>query len=149
MIRRWLIRGLALTLLTLCGVAWVGSYWRFAEWFHFDGHYLTKLDLTSGRAEILGGNAAYPKIWAWQVRPYYADERTPITLFINLYRPRYHFLGFIWDGDFKTPSYHHMWVLFIPLWFPTFLCLLLLWFVWRKTRAKPVGGAFPVEVAKG
>ena len=36
-------------------------------------------------------------------------------------------------------------VLIFPLWLPTLLLLGLLWFVWRKTRTKVAGRAFPVE----
>jgi hypothetical protein len=35
----------------------------------------------------------------------------------------------------------------IPLWFPSLLSLLFLWFTWRKTRRKAKGKAFPIEPA--
>jgi hypothetical protein len=54
----------------------------------------------------------------------------------------WHFMGFTYDDRIVGRGAT------IPLWFPTLLSALLLWFVWRKTRATPVGRAFPVEVAK-
>jgi len=35
----------------------------------------------------------------------------------------------------------------VPLWFPAFVLVLLTWFIWRKTRVKGSGNAFPVEAA--
>ncbi|HVT81139.1 MAG TPA: hypothetical protein VHM90_10825 [Phycisphaerae bacterium] len=51
-------------------------------------------------------------------------------------------LGFFWGDPF--PYYFEI---VFPLWLPAVVLAGLNWFVWRKTRAKGVGRAFPVEAA--
>ena len=128
--KRWLIRGLALTVLTLCVVAWVGSYWSSIALYNKD------FEITLSRGRVLcalDGPSATTDL-EMRVKDSYDwsewDRRVDVWFF-----------GF--TADYRAEVIQ--WT--IPLWFPTLLAALVLWLVWRKTRAKPVGGAFPVEVA--
>ena len=137
MIRRWFIRGLALTLLALCVVAWVGSYWRGAYLMHDGRGWQQRAILARGgiglgilrvsgpfHSQWLRGTMAIEPDFGWGLDK---DDVFGWTGFHFVYR---------WAD--KT--------IVIPLWFPTLLSALLLWFVWRKTRAKQTGRAFPVQV---
>ena len=42
----------------------------------------------------------------------------------------------------------HTQFLFLPYWFLVLIFSGLLWLIWRRTRPKPKGGAFPVEVQR-
>jgi hypothetical protein len=144
MIRRWLIRGLLLTLLTLCVTAWVTSYSQGIGIVYSGNSQVSVLGEGKGEA-VLDLEFMTPSVGAgpgWEV----GHSADPDTGFANA---QYHFLGF---GFAKSVAIAaggtqvSRWTVWIPLWFPTLLTALLLWFVWRKTRAKPRG--FPVEVVK-
>ena len=128
MIRRWLIRSLALTLLTLCVVAGVGSYWRSVVVSYHAGLdcIVEIMSIESRRFGLSWSN--WPPIQRWEVGFWEtgAWPRGPVR-----------FMGFHVNERGIT----------IPLWFPTLLSALLLWRVWRKTRPKFNGRGFPVEAA--
>ena len=141
MIRRWLIRALALALLTLCVVAWVGSYWRdVLVYFYWKNTIVIDVDINWGRVrgtlEPTGGSVPHaPWGWDtirasnWHVRDSFVD---------------YKCLGFAWTYKSQFGYTQAM----VPLWFPTLLAASLLWFVWRKTPAKPeTQRGFPVRQA--
>ena len=137
MFRRWLIRSLALTLLTFCVAAWVVSY---------SGEYGVRPHL---QAEIVCGfNDGFVYLVVWMNPDYdiifpFWDYRPGDSQAYGAYkRAKHHLLGFAYRS-----SSSRSWYLLVHMWFPTLLSALLLCFVWRKTRAKPIGGAFPVEVA--
>jgi hypothetical protein len=138
MFRRWLIRSLALTLLTLCVLAWVGTYWMGAG-VTYRGKKEYELGVLNGI--IYGGNLGAISPWK-------------LPQGVHVYRLR-HLAGFALGAEDKDFEFLKFWCLInplgvevgIPLYFPTLLSAILLWFAWRKTRAKPSGGAFPVEVA--
>jgi hypothetical protein len=139
MFRRWFIRSLALALLTLCVTAWVGSYWRLIEMERWDRHRI----ICQGQwGEIClyceDKRRTAPLEVTWRC---YSSE--PLLIQAIYGSTPHHFAGFAFERF--SGNYWHV---FIPLWFPTLVSALLLWFVWRKTRAKVVGGAFPVELAK-
>jgi hypothetical protein len=146
MIRRWLIRGLALTLLTLCVVAWVGSYFQ-QHWF---GRYAWD---RYSICVLAYGSIIWDKYDLkhvenpMEIRPWrpWSDWLPPELDFTpwGHRAPKNWTLGFAympWDirGEWNAT---------VPLWFPTLLSALLLWFVWRKTRPAYNGRGFPVEVA--
>ena len=54
---------------------------------------------------------------------------------------KYHFFGFAFQPHGRFGDY---WLMFVPIWFPTFLCALSTWLIWRKTKQKVGGRAFPV-----
>ena len=124
MLRRSIIRGLAIALLTLCVTAWVGSYCRIISLDHGLSPDRIVMEINRGRfvldwsALFLSGN--------WQVTVGETD--------VN---PQPGLLGFFLCGV----------GFFMPLWFPTTLSAGLLWLVWRKTRPKYTGKGFPVEPA--
>jgi hypothetical protein len=139
MVRRWLIRGLALALLTLCVVVWVGSYfaslsmslgprgWRIDPW----------IDSGSAGCEDMY-NPRYGTIEPyWKIRPpdFMSIEQ-------DYSDATHHVAGFAYHR-FSTGLRR----IIFPIWFPTLLSALLLWLVWRKTRPACNGRGFPVEVA--
>lgn len=137
MIRRWLIRGLALTLLTLCVVAWVGSYWEAVVVQH-DGDKLYSLNVDSGRVLAVCYNlSAYPPIWD-------AGFYDPLGIEWDA-RTGKGFLGFTFGA---SAGYAIVFSVTVPLWFLTAVSAIHLWLIWRKTRPKYLGNAFPVEPAK-
>ena len=147
MVRRWFIRGLALTLLALCVVAWVGSYWQ-----HVWTTYVVRLHDPTFQVlcgSFVCGMSNDPVfasgVWVWSHRPAKRED------FLRAYqKTTHHFAGFVVDWPHLEPAdhqFHPFWLLVIPLWAPTLLSALLLWFLWRKTKPKDVGRAFPVEIA--
>jgi hypothetical protein len=140
MVRRWLIRGLALTLLTLCVVAWVGSYFQRGAVHLHGGDHIRMLGLECGAIGYVDDDMeiGIPYAWQWFHGPNNFQQ------FRQVYQHTfYHFIGFAYDPkklDLTT-------IVIIPLWFPTVLSALLLWLVWRKTRPAYNGRGFPVEVA--
>jgi hypothetical protein len=143
MFRRWFIRSLALTLLTLCVVAWVGSYWarvwRVGITFEHCDYFL----LENGSTLIDVAKRVAPVDYL--LAGWHLEKAYPVDMQMN-----YEHFDFRLAGFAVIPSTVHAdnLAVFFPLWFPTLLSALLVVFAWRKTRAKPVGGAFPVEPAK-
>jgi hypothetical protein len=136
MVRRWVIRGVATVLLTLCVGAWVGSYMRSIPIYDDGRGYIACLD---GGEFDFGWLDQRPSARnGWVPNP----DRNSQEAFIQVVKPsEYHFvIGTVYCD---ATSYS----LTVPLWFPTLLSSLLLWLVWRKTRPKYGGRGFPVEVA--
>jgi hypothetical protein len=142
MIRRWFIRGLALSLLTLCVVAWVLSHFQGVGVARFGCRHPQRLELECGTisyyldtsSNLLPNGADW--VWLhWRADPQRMDY---------LYRiADIRCLGFAYR---PTPAWAQSWVVFIPFWCPTVIFSLLVWLGWRKTRPKYSGKAFPVEV---
>ena len=144
MVRRWLIRSLALTVLTLCVTVWVGSYWLTA--------FVTYSHTSSVQIVVNYGKCSYDYAsshsvveetdWQVRVRPIAFDimSASGEDKFLDKYT--WKFLGF---------KYFHInspWTdvsITIPLYFPSLLAALGLWFVWRKTG--PIRAGFPIEPA--
>jgi hypothetical protein len=146
---RWLVRGLALTLLTLCAVAYAGSdFQRLAfvweqslprrewigalgsGWLALEKHDIIDLSLPTPvnpglRRTLFRDGAVFQRAYSGST---------------------YHGFGFAYHPDPSGLS-HDNWYVIIPLWFPTLLSAGLLWLVWRKTRKPNPGVAFPVEIA--
>ena len=132
MLRRWLMFGLALLLLTLCLAAWGVSYWRQLYAFHNGKTYLS-FTLSSARVLIRWGS----KLDLGPGWHFYTQE---VESWDDLdQRATFCWLGFSYGPGFDFPYFT------IPLWFPSLLSLLLVWFTWRKSRRKPEGKAFPIE----
>ena len=51
-------------------------------------------------------------------------------------------------GYEHLPENGEIYVVFVPYWFLILIFLMILFFVWRKTRPQVKGRAFPVEVSK-
>jgi hypothetical protein len=141
MFRRWLIRSLALTLLTLCVVVWVGSYRWYFVWkrdYIRGGGYCGRdsIEINFGQLEIsriLEGMAPLGTKWGiYQHGPY-----GPMAF--DYSHSTYHFAGFAF-----TPT-DGLQIIMVPFYFPTLLSAALLWLVWRKTKPNYNGKGFPVE----
>ena len=133
MARRWIIRGVCLTLFLLCAGAWVVSYWQSC-WLSYsracDGHYF---GIDAGLAEIANGSADTTG-WEWY-------QRDPGAVLAEYPETPNHACGFAYWPNLKTRIGDDGWIVMFPLWFPTAVSGLLLCLVWRKPVAK---GAFPV-----
>jgi hypothetical protein len=140
MVRKWIIRSLAMSLLTLCVVAWVGSWWK---WIGFQyGHgdcALFILKVECGTVEVANRNLTYIAAFEWGLRPAECEAHQNV-----LQGCRHRVFGFASDTD--TGAWHDK-EFFMPFWFPTLLSALLLRVLWRKTRPKYSGKSFPVEPA--
>jgi hypothetical protein len=139
---RWICRGLCICLLLICTVAWVGSY--FEEVYLFHGNH--------GTLSILGLNGGFLYLYV-QPNPMYSSSEShwvhhpPIAgAGYDGYRgSTYHFAGIAYQPTSDPTS---GWSVDLSMWLVTVGLILVLWFVWRKTRRKITGGAFPVEPAR-
>jgi len=140
MLRRWLIRSLALMLLTLCVVAWVGS--RF---FYFQVDRRSPLLILT--FWIGGGMVGYQHThvpgastgahWSWGCGRYsYPFE------WINHDPEAHHFIVLSYKVATPSAIESNVW---IPLWFPVLVSGVLLWFFWQNTKPNPQG--FPIAPA--
>lgn len=146
MTKRWIIRIFFIALLTLCVVAWVGSYFRSVGIAFNGSHRFSSVDVDCGEVHLY--DFAGLKTVVLTSLPFYSGPASPDAVRNWLRTMTYHHLGF------GVSPYHDVHVVgrkinwgdaMFPLWFPSLLCTLLLWFVWRKTKPKPIGRAFPVE----
>jgi hypothetical protein len=135
MFRRWLIRGLALVLLALCVLAWAGSYGRALGFENIQYN----LGMANGRLgayrDMLSGTSPWHS-YARKIDPNDDDSGWDS-------QAQFHVAGF----TLRLDQDHNYGGFTVPLWFLVVLSALMLWSVWRKTRAKPLRGGFPVEVA--
>jgi len=137
MVRRWIIRVPLLLALGCVLTVWITSY--FAQ--------LQLEKWTGGRFHAVG--ADWGVIGFGEVGPPGLSD-TKLRFAVRLDdRPRgalAHRLVYFRAGPWGplTDSY---WIAF-PLWLPALVLAGLNWLVWRKTRVKGVGRAFPVEAAR-
>jgi len=140
---RWLIRGSAIALLTLCLSLWGWSY--FHSFLFYCGSLLGK----SYEVETYMGGAFFG----------YDSFATPSSA----RRFEYHRNAYPWSGypvdkwflgfTYYEPPYMSYtpgmcFRIGIPFWFPSLLSAGLLWFVWWQTRPKSAWRGFPVEVTQ-
>ena len=141
MFRCRLIRGFALLLLTLCVVAWLGSYWRHATVCYAVKGVTRQLFIQSGYLIFTNEVIDVPQRsrWVWKLES--ADTKGTHESYVII---EHHIAGFAyWYQDMRWDG--PAWCIWAPFWFPTFLSTLLLWFVWRKTHSKYNGKGFPIE----
>ena len=142
MIRRWLIRSFFIAFVVICVGAWVGStlYDDGLSWGSRG-----RLWRCEGGVGSSGGRCSLAVTWGefgggsrgWSFL--HQCHKGPIS---HLNGVDYTFAGF--RLQYSTVGYS-MYEAEIPFWFLTLVCACLLWFVWRKTKPKPLGGAFPIE----
>lgn len=143
MVRRWLIRSFFIALCVVCVGAWVGSYFAQVG--------VAKVGRDHDRRFLLGSGSfifidiihpAYsPSAWRWD----YAPPRRNL----GPDNPNEHsFVGFVYLPLSAVGFGLDAWAVGVPMWCPTLVCALVLWLVWRKTRPKYAGRAFPVEPAE-
>jgi hypothetical protein len=146
MFRRWLIRSLALTLLTLCVVAWAGSFFQVIGGHYTGGNgngarpnHTEYFRINSG--SLLFEHRSPSKIeddgWHWY---HFAPDHKDVTTYYEIMD--YRIFGFAYQPESDVIFYSRA---LIPLWFPTLLSALLLWLVWRKTKPKPKPMGFPID----
>jgi hypothetical protein len=147
MVWRWVIRGLAVALVTLCVAAWAGSFWRDVE-IEYQGKLWNRVEFLQGRLAVVQENEHAPYSSAWHYS--FGDAYDPGHWTRSDEESAYHIFGFSFghDNEDWPRNFIVRWVT-VPLWLPSLLSALLLWLVWRKTRAKYNGKGFPVEVAGG
>jgi hypothetical protein len=141
MTRRWFVRGVLIALCTLCALAWVGSYFQMVGLQRSSPGRVLLIGIDCGSALIFSSvDLAPPRASLWYVyhEPAYFERARR-----NYRNMDYHFVGFAFQ---QVPGAPPDYFVFVPLWFPTTLSALLLWFGWRKTRARPSG--FPLEAGK-
>jgi hypothetical protein len=142
MLRRWIIRGIAIAVLTLCVAAWVGSYFRWVAVCYGRDTHSWWLRQACGKLFFNDQYRppGYPNEWYMQYGRCDAYNRDQTR---GIYeKSAYHLMGFAWEPPASREL--SQWIM-IPLWFPTTLSAGLLWPVWRKTRPKYKGKGFPVE----
>ncbi len=133
MVRRWLIRTFFIGILVVCVVAWVASYRREII-FEYEGT-ATSLRLACESSYIVFNVFSPPKGGTLSNGWYFS--LWPIHEYVEA---RHWFLGF--GFTYQRGGRNDVCV---PLWFPVLLSALTLYFVWRKTRPKSAGKAFPIE----
>jgi len=141
--RRWIIRSFFIALLGLCVSAWIATFYRTLSAVYND---IPTVSIGSTRGNLWmfyfsmpspsHSHGLFLSILPFGMdRTYYEDDL-------------HHLIGFAWGSlNVMLPPDTPAKVLRIPFWFPTALSAGLLWFVWRKTRPKADGRAFPVELA--
>lgn len=143
MIKRWLIRSLfLLPLLCVVGV-WVPSYWQMAGVIRNVPPHVSIWQINCGSFSFVDLQewltAEKAEIWG-----YAHAEADLVEARVRYLGSEYHFIGFAYDAPSPILKSREI---IIPHWFPTLLLLVLNWLVWRKTRARLEGRAFPVEPA--
>ena len=137
---RWLIRGSAIALLTLCLSLWGWSYF-----YRFYISYAPSL----GKPYLVDthmGGVAFGFLFPGATSPgwYFGYDRDAFPL--SDIPGNRQFLGFAYF-HWPTVSIGVTTRGFcIPFWFPSLLFAGLLWFVWRHTPPKPAAQGFPVEM---
>jgi len=132
--KRWIIRSFFIGLLLLFVGGWILSY-KWSWDLSHQGYNFWSVGCVWGTCEI--------NWWGHvQFRPsgFKLDNLSPATDYLPYYR--HHLLGFHLTTELDAIF------LAIPFYFPTTICAALLWLAWRKTRPKPEGRAFPVELTK-
>jgi hypothetical protein len=137
MFRRWLIRGIFLTLLTLCLTAWATSYFRGIAIYH-EGKSFHCLAIGNGRIGLLHSlsrTTSRPRLYtvtSTNIADFWGELDPSIP-------PRWGF------SYLRAPDLLYLcapfWSLFVPF-------ALLTGLAWRLTRRRPTIHAFPVEPAR-
>jgi hypothetical protein len=147
MLRPWIIRSLALALVLCFLMAWAASYWVTAIFVHYVamGGGSTGQNgfvaIRTGQISFLREGPLLSADWqASLTSNTYTDWWVPEFLDGYSAGAKFRFLGFYFDNGTDL-------FVSIPLWLPTILAGLFLWWVWRKTRGNLATRGFPVEVS--
>ena len=143
---RWLIRGFAIALLTLCLSVWAWSYFycvciTYTPWPNKPYSVMTYTGgafFSSNLASLLFDGQPPP---SWE----FSYDRETYSL--SDYPDHKRFMGFAYSEFIISPGV--VWPrVGIPFWFFSLFFAGLLWFVWRQTRPKTAGRGFPVEITQ-
>jgi hypothetical protein len=140
-----MIRSLTLSLVLCCLTAWVASVWVTAILVHYvavGGGATAQngfLAIRTGQISFLREGPLLSANWqAGLTGNTFTSWWVPGCLNEYYAASTVRFLGFYFrNGSSLFVS--------IPLWFPTIVTGLLLWWAWRSTRGHAATGAFPVE----
>ena len=147
MFHRWIIRCAALLLPALCvtGWLWSATHVGVIRLAFRDGYYLAGSTEWGGVAlawerphkDVVGGFLWWGDSRPGHILPPPSPGETG-------------YLGFSyrWDEAPSPPGgfrFTFRRCVGVPYWFLTLVSGVLAWLVWRKTKVKPAGGAFPVE----
>ena len=142
LMKRCIIRSFFIGLLLLCVGGWVTSFWRAVVVVRISSTDDRIMECNSGRIAFIFTHAKNTRFPA-------SDQRCVLVTgpagklgeFVGR-----KFLGFVWlnESQDEVDITSGM----IPFWFPTLLSAVLLWLVWRWTRPKLKGLAFPIEMNK-
>jgi hypothetical protein len=139
MVRKWIIRGLAVALLAVCVVAWVGSYFWCGQSTLARGRHLWVGSILWGTVSLedlsLGPNSD-ASAWMVYLRP--ADHAVSREAYAAC---DFRFAGFGYRGGWGSGGGAAM----VPMWFVTLVAGGGAWWMWRRTRGTG-GRGFPVEV---
>lgn len=133
MVRRWIIRSLFLLPLVCVVGVWVVSYFGGLilqkglgrEWVFFTVQGLGCMEVIDTKPPMdMPLDLSFH--WSMTAKDLGTGPRT---------------LGFYCGS---SVWFRNALIIAFPLWLPTLLLMLLNWLVWRKSRPKPKGGAFPI-----
>jgi hypothetical protein len=130
---------MAMGLVMLCVAAWVGSYFYSPALYFFTGSHEVTLEPGGGSMSFCLSDNGWPVDIQLHMQPYSSQLWQDWNA-----QAEYHCGGFAYFPYTKLRS---SWEIHIPFYFTTLLSAMLLWLIWRKTRAKYNGKGFPVEVA--
>jgi hypothetical protein len=137
MVRRRVIRGLALMPLTFCVAAWLESY--RCQYTATYAHHPFAV-----RFIFNYGSITFSALDAWNrgPEPLVLERGEPSRLYArSVYaETAHHGIGFAYEF-----APHYLFVV-IPLWFPTVVAASLLGLIWRKRRPQYNGKGFPIQV---
>ena len=138
--KRWIIRSFFIGLLLLCMGGWVvtAKYQCFIAYRH-GGHAIDCNLYLGVICVVFVSSATGPTGWDHFVICLPHARFWPPELFWD----HHMFWGF--GFDHRASAFTRF---AVPYWFTILVSAALLWLVWRKTRPKPKGRAFPVEPSK-
>ncbi len=153
MTRRWLIRICFMLPILLCVGGWVWGFARYDYVIRFhDNNYFVEVGSGTGAICIRQGgdmraDASHPEAWLCGEResdPRFWPTQAPTDVL--------DFSGFHAWG-LSIGKAHERWrgvvyILMVPDWLLLIVFSAALLFVWRRTRPRQPGRAFPVELAK-
>ena len=135
--RRWIIRSIFMLPILLCIVGWewsathsFGMLYSHYDYFFCCNTYWGCVSATYQRFDL----TSQPGAWDFAIN---STDHHFLWASANF---THQFLGFAYKVE------PHLYTLVAPYWFLILVFSGVLWIVWRRTRPKPKGGAFPVEV---
>ena len=139
MLRRWIIRSFFMVPILLClGTwGWSRSHGMWIEYCHHD-RYVASVSQW-GTVEVQWGTSyGLAEGWACQISPEAIAHFWPVHSYTGS------FLGFAYLREGTMP--HTLHLLQAPYWFLIIVFSAILYVVWRKTRPRGTGRAFPVTL---
>ena len=149
--KRLIIRSFFIMLLLLGVGGWGWSYFYTVDLSYSasTGRLHTQFGTITVEGEISGGKlilVCFDNPWYWRGWSFSQNRRrskNDLETYVEQWND-WQLLGF----RFYIDGTYHLRFIQIPLWFPSIVFSIGYWLVWRKTRPKPIGRAFPVELAK-